>query len=138
MLYSVSWFMKGRIVLARFSGDMDAHALEQALEQVGDLYREVQTRDEIHLIVHEHLLDELPDVNTLLRVTPANLPNLGWIVIVDMTNDRLRNRTNIVNRHLNLRFRRVRSIHDAATLLQKLDRTLPDLSTIASQYPADD
>ena len=128
MGHEISWYIPGRVVYAKFTGEISLHDAETASELTAQL---LQAGDPplVHLIADTTKLDRFPtNLNLLNRSASKHLwqPKLGWTIVIS-TNSTTRFISGIITQVARVRFRMFPTMEDGLKFLADQDSTLRDL-----------
>ena len=128
MGHEISWYIPGRVVYAKFTGEINLNDAETASELTAQM---LQAGDPplVHLIADTTKLDRFPtNLNLLNRSASKHLwqPKLGWTIVIS-TNSTTRFISGIITQVARVRFRMFPTMEDGLKFLADQDGTLRDL-----------
>lgn len=128
MGHEISWYIPGRVVYAKFTGEISLAEAEAASELTAQL---LQSGDPplVHLIADTTKLDRFPtNLNLLNRSASKHLwqPKLGWTIVIS-TNSTTRFISGIITQVARVRFRMFPTLEDGLKFLADQDVTLREL-----------
>lgn len=128
MGHEISWYIPGRVVYAKFTGEISLNDAETASELTAQL---LQAGDPplVHLIADTTKLDRFPtNLNLLNRSASKHLwqPKLGWTIVIS-TNSTTRFISGIITQVARVRFRMFPTMEDGLKFLTDQDVTLRNL-----------
>jgi hypothetical protein len=126
--HEISWYIPGRVVHAKFTGEISLPEAEAASELTAQL---LQSGDPplVHLIADTTKLDRFPtNLNLLNRSASKHLwqPKLGWTIVIS-TNSTTRFISGIITQVARVRFRMFPTLEDGLKFLADQDVTLREL-----------
>ncbi|MEZ4669998.1 MAG: hypothetical protein R3E39_19005 [Anaerolineae bacterium] len=130
MGHEISWYIPGRVVYAKFTGEVSLNDAETASELVTQF---LQSGDPplVHLIADTTKLDRFPtNLNLLNRSASKHLwqPKLGWTIVIS-TNSTTRFISGIITQVARVRFRMFPTVEDGLKFLADQDASLREAIT---------
>jgi hypothetical protein len=128
MAYEVSWYIEGRVIFSRFSGDVTIDDLDQVNKLVIE-FLDSSASNAVHHLSDATGIDSHPNNAFALQNSQSYLKHsrLGWVVVYGVKNKTLNFLSALVTQVLKVRVRMLASHDEAVTFLQQVDKTLPEL-----------
>ncbi len=139
MALEVSWLIEGRLMNARFVGNVTLEELESAVNVIMEMLT-VGDSPLIHSVHDASALTAMPiSLSALSNVTGEAYkhPRLGWVVAHSVQNRVVGFIGNMMGRLFQTRYRIFDTRAEALAFLNSMDETLPALEAFA-EVPDDD
>jgi hypothetical protein len=122
----VGWYIKDRVVLSYFWGQITSEEVEYVMDQATD---HIQSGiHPVHSIVHGLEVTKYPmNLPQVLQMTSVlKNSDFGWFIMI--TDDRMaRFMSSVVSQVTKLKFRSISTIEETVEFLRDMDPSLPEL-----------
>ena len=125
MPYEVKWHVQDQIIFVRCYGH---YTLDELMTMSNDiLMRLAATDTQLHVIADVSAMEKYPtQVVGINNATYGwlNHNQMGWLIVIGVHNPMLGFLIQVVTQVIGTKVRQVKSVEDAMTVLQKVDRSL--------------
>ncbi|MEL6307090.1 MAG: hypothetical protein AAFV98_08345 [Chloroflexota bacterium] len=125
--HRVQWLLEERVIYIKSQGNMSEEELITIDNQVVAMLDTSQA-EQVHVVVNVTELEDAPSLPALVRQKFLQHPRFGWYITVG-ANALLRFLGATTGRLTNINFQFARSLGEAKSHLQRIDETLPDLTS---------
>ena len=128
MGHEITWYIPGRVVYAKFTGEINLNDAETAIELTAQILQDGYP-PLVHLLADTTKLYRVPtNLNLLNRSASKHLwqPKLGWTIVIS-TNSTTRFISGIITQVARVRFRMFPTMEDGLKFLADQDITLREL-----------
>jgi hypothetical protein len=131
MPYEVSWYIEGRVMLTRITGNVTMEELHEVDKQLNALLNSCSS-DVVHSLGDMTGVESHPTSAFELQSSQTYYKHsrLGWVVIYGYESKIVNYVSAILTQVFRVRFRVLKSRAEALAFLQEKDKTLPDLNRI--------
>lgn len=129
MSVDVSWFIKGRVILLRFEGDVTLKDVQRINREVMIYFHRADSAF-VHMILDTTRVgSRYPrNIRKIAELSTAHRhPAMGWLISFGGNPTVLSLIEHLVAQLLGLRYRRVRTMEEALFFLKQVDRTLVEI-----------